>query len=46
MALVSAAGGDYVVNATPQMSGEVMVDNQVLPLQQYVQAAWRHHPAG
>jgi TonB family protein len=37
MALVSAAGGDYVVNATPQMSGEVMVDNQVLPLQQYVQ---------
>jgi hypothetical protein len=37
MALVSAAGGDYVVNATPQMSGEVMVDNQVIPLQQYVQ---------
>jgi len=37
MALVSPAGGDFVVNATPQMSGEVMVDNQVLPLQQYVQ---------
>jgi TonB family protein len=37
MALVTPAGGDFVVNATPQMGGEVMVDNQVVPLQQYVQ---------
>jgi hypothetical protein len=37
MALVSPAGGDFVVNVTPQMTGEAMVDNQVMPLQQFTQ---------
>jgi hypothetical protein len=36
-ALVSASGNDFVVNVTPQMSGEVTADNQVVPLQQFVQ---------
>ena len=30
-------GGDYVVNVTPRMGGEVVVDNQSYPLQQFVQ---------
>ncbi|HXU81117.1 MAG TPA: hypothetical protein VN914_06955, partial [Polyangia bacterium] len=37
MALVSAAGGDFVIKTTPQMGGEVAMDGQVLPLQQFVQ---------
>jgi TonB family protein len=37
MALVSPAGGDFVVNVTPQMSGEAMIDHQVMPLQQFTQ---------
>jgi hypothetical protein len=36
-ALVTASGRDFVVNVTPQMSGEVMNDNQVIPLRQFVQ---------
>jgi TonB family protein len=36
LALVSPVGGDFIINATPQMSGEVVVDNQALPLQQYL----------
>ncbi len=35
--LVSAGAGDFVVNVTPQMTGEAMIDRQVLPLQQIVQ---------
>jgi TonB family protein len=35
--LVAATGGDYVVNVTPRMSGEVYVDNQLIPLQQFIQ---------
>ncbi|HXI54474.1 MAG TPA: TonB family protein [Polyangia bacterium] len=35
--LVAANGSDYVVNVTPRMSGEVYVDNQVYPLQQFIQ---------
>ena len=29
--LVAATGGDYVVNVTPRMTGEVFVDNQLYP---------------
>jgi FHA domain len=36
-ALVSPSGNDFVVNVTPQMTGEVMADNQVVSLQQFVQ---------
>jgi TonB family protein len=36
-ALVAATGADYVVNVTPRMNGEVYVDNQLYPLQQFVQ---------
>jgi TonB family protein len=35
--LVSTTGSDFVVNVTPAMAGEVLVDNQVLPLQHFVQ---------
>jgi TonB family protein len=35
--LVQATGTDYVVNITPRMNGEVYVDNQLYPLQQFVQ---------
>jgi TonB family protein len=35
--LVSATGADFLVNVTPNMSGEVYLDGQALPLQQYVQ---------
>ena len=35
--LVAANGSDYVVNVTPRMSGEVYVDNQAYPLQQFIQ---------
>jgi TonB family protein len=35
--LVAATGGDYVVNVTPRMTGEVFVDNQLIPLQQFIQ---------
>lgn len=35
--LVAATGADYVINVTPQMGGEVYVDNQLYPLQQFVQ---------
>ncbi|HET6281310.1 MAG TPA: AgmX/PglI C-terminal domain-containing protein [Polyangia bacterium] len=35
--LVAATGIDYVVNVTPRMSGEVYVDNQLIPLQQFIQ---------
>src|SRR5262249_26106786 len=34
---VAATGADYVVNVTPRMNGEVYVDNQLYPLQQFVQ---------
>jgi TonB family protein len=34
--LVSATGSDYVVNVTPRMTGEVFVDNQLYPLQQFI----------
>jgi TonB family protein len=34
--LVSAQGGDYTVNVTPRMTGEVFVDNQLYPLQQFI----------
>jgi TonB family protein len=34
--LVAATGGDYVVNVTPRMTGEVYVDNQSYPLQQFI----------
>ncbi len=35
--LVATTGSDFLVNVTPAMSGEVLVDNQVLPLQHFVQ---------
>jgi TonB family protein len=35
--LVAATGSDYVVNVTPRMGGEVFVDNQLYPLQQFIQ---------
>jgi TonB family protein len=35
-ALVSASGNDFVVNVTPQMNGEVVIDGQSTPLQSYV----------
>ena len=35
--LVSATGADYVVNVTPNMSGEVYVDGQSYQLQQFIQ---------
>jgi TonB family protein len=34
--LVSAQGGDYMVNVTPRMTGEVFIDNQLYPLQQFI----------
>jgi len=37
-ALVAASGGDYLVNVTPRMGGEVLVDGQLIPLPQFVQA--------
>jgi TonB family protein len=35
--LVAATGTDYVVNVTPRMGGEVYVDGQTYPLQQFIQ---------
>lgn len=35
--LVAATGTDYVINVTPRMSGEVYVDGQSYPLQQFIQ---------
>ena len=35
--LVAATGMDYVVNVTPRMGGEVVVDGQSYPLSQFVQ---------
>ena len=35
--LVAATGTDYVVNVTPRMGGEVVVDGQSYPLAQFVQ---------
>ena len=35
--LVSTTGSDYQVNVTPNMSGEVHLDGQPMPLQQFVQ---------
>jgi TonB family protein len=35
--LVSTTGTDFLVNVTPSMTGEVLLDNQVLPLQQFAQ---------
>ena len=35
--LVAATGADYVVNVTPRMGGEVYVDGQSYPLQQFIQ---------
>jgi TonB family protein len=35
--LVAATGGDYVVNVTPRMGGEVYVDGQSYQLQQFIQ---------
>lgn len=35
--LVAATGADYVVNVTPRMGGEVVVDGQSYPLAQFVQ---------
>ena len=35
--LVSATGTDFLVNVTPNMSGEVHLDAQPMPLQQFVQ---------
>jgi TonB family protein len=35
--LVSPAGADFMVNVTPNMSGEVHLDGQAIPLQQFVQ---------
>ncbi len=35
--LVSTTGADFMVNVTPSMTGEVSIDNQNLPLQQFVQ---------
>lgn len=37
MALVSAAGSEFVLNTTPAMQGEVYVSGQSLPLAQFVQ---------
>jgi TonB family protein len=36
-ALVTPAGGEYMVNVTPAMNGEVMFDGQVIPLSNWVQ---------
>jgi TonB family protein len=36
-ALVSTTGSDFLVNVTPSMTGEVLMDNQVVPLPQFVQ---------
>jgi TonB family protein len=36
-ALVSTTGADYLINVTPNMSGEVLLDGQPMPLQQFVQ---------
>jgi TonB family protein len=35
--LVAAQAGDYVINVTPRMGGEVAVDGQSYPLAQFVQ---------
>src|SRR5579871_3552510 len=35
--LVAATGADYVINVTPRMGGEVYVDGQSYPLQQFIQ---------
>jgi TonB family protein len=35
--LVSTTGADFLVNVTPSMTGEVLLDNQVVPLPQFVQ---------
>jgi len=35
--LVAAQGTDYVVNVTPRMGGEIVVDGQSYPLAQFVQ---------
>jgi TonB family protein len=35
--LVSTTGADYLVNVTPNMTGEVHLDGQPMPLQQFVQ---------
>jgi TonB family protein len=35
--LVSTTGADFLVNVTPAMTGEVLLDNQVVPLPQFVQ---------
>jgi TonB family protein len=35
--LVAATGADYVVNVTPRMGGEVYLDGQSYPLQQFIQ---------
>ena len=35
--LVTPAGADFTVNVTPQMTGEVQTDGQVVPLQHFVQ---------
>ncbi|HEY4183786.1 MAG TPA: TonB family protein [Polyangia bacterium] len=35
--LVAAQGSDYVVNVTPRMGGEIVVDGQSYPLAQFVQ---------
>jgi TonB family protein len=36
-ALVSTTGADFLVNVLPSMTGEVQMDGQTLPLQQFVQ---------
>jgi hypothetical protein len=36
-ALVSPTGDDFAINVTPQMTGEVIVNQQMVPLQQFVQ---------
>jgi TonB family protein len=36
-ALVSTTGSDFLVNVTPSMTGEVLMDNQVVSLPQFVQ---------
>ncbi len=35
--LVAATGADYVINVTPRMGGDVYVDGQTYPLQQFIQ---------
>jgi TonB family protein len=35
--LVSTTGADYLLNVTPNMAGEVNIDGQAMPLQQFVQ---------